>query len=133
MAEIDTKSTEVHRITVMVVDHDQLGAEQAGAAIEAAHYPNDCVSPKVVSTETRSVDWHDDHPLNGRSTCRAALSALFGDAPETTRVAEIRLVAKALYLKLLATAGKLARHEPTDTLEADLARAHAELEKLGVL
>jgi len=54
----------VHRIVVSVVDHDGLGAAEVASVLENARFPNDCIGPRVVSTETREVEWADDHPLN---------------------------------------------------------------------
>lgn len=54
-----------HKITLLVVDFDQLGKDRVLDAIETAKYPNRCISPNVVSCETVDVgDWSDDHPLN---------------------------------------------------------------------
>lgn len=69
--------TRVHRITVIVVDHGDLGFECA-AEIENARYPNDCVNPTVIAVETREVEWSDDHPLNVTARTREAAAALFG-------------------------------------------------------
>lgn len=73
----ETRPTDVHRVTLLVVDHDRLGAAALKTEIESVNFPNDCVSPKVVLVETRRVDWHDGHPLNQRDGWRAAYEALF--------------------------------------------------------
>jgi len=73
----ETIPTEVHRVTLLVVDHDRIGGAAVGRVIENANYPNDCVSPKAITVETRRVDWHDGHPLNQRDGWRAAYDALF--------------------------------------------------------
>jgi hypothetical protein len=54
----------VHKITVLVVDSDGLGADNVKIELENANYPNDCIYPKVVEIDTREVEWSDDHPLN---------------------------------------------------------------------
>jgi hypothetical protein len=64
-------STKVHRIVVSIVDHDELGAAEVASVLESANYPNDCIGPRVVSTDTREVEWADDHPLNRRGWERA--------------------------------------------------------------
>ena len=70
----------IHRLVVLIVDHDDLGAKSAAQELEHAHYPNDCIQPKVMLVETREVDWADgDHPLNGSKTeQRDAFANLFG-------------------------------------------------------
>lgn len=60
----ETQRTRVYRITLIVVDHDECGPEGVASALENARYPNRCISPTVVKTESRVVDWHDGHPLN---------------------------------------------------------------------
>ena len=47
--------TKVHRIALLVVDHDNLGAKDAASEIENARFPNDCLHPTVLSVETRSA------------------------------------------------------------------------------
>ncbi len=80
--------TNVTKVTLWVVDHDNLGEDQIKDILEGTRYPNHCISPYVRSTETKSVEWHDRHPLNvHRHT--AAFDELFGgplsppQAPET--------------------------------------------------
>ena len=70
----------VHRIVLLVVDHDGIGVGEARKVIETARYPNHCISPRVMETATREVEWSDDHPLNGSETERAAFKALFAKA-----------------------------------------------------
>ena len=67
----------VHRVVLCVVDHDRIG-EWLKDMIEDARYPNRCIAPTVMSIETRTVDWTDEHPLNIRSTHAAAFADLFG-------------------------------------------------------
>lgn len=68
---------EVHKIEIMVIDFDNVGADGIKSVIENAHYPNRCISPTIKSIETRAVYWSDDHPLNFRSTCDQAYKDLF--------------------------------------------------------
>jgi NTP pyrophosphatase (non-canonical NTP hydrolase) len=62
--EIETEEVEVFKVVLMVVDHDGLGADQVGGVLEQTRYPNHCMGPVVMHTETREVYWSDDHPLN---------------------------------------------------------------------
>ena len=55
---------EVHKITLSVIDHDNVGADEISALIEMQKYPNWCISPYVVDIQTRWIEWSDDHPLN---------------------------------------------------------------------
>lgn len=80
-----TKDTmKVHRITLTVIDFDELGADGVREVIENASYPNRCVSPSVTTVETRDIGpWSDDHPLNNRSTAAAEMARLFAIFPAT--------------------------------------------------
>lgn len=68
---------QVHKVVVMVVDHDGLGADQVGDVLEHNRYPNHCMGPVVMHTETREVEWSDEHPLNGNGQA-AEFARLFG-------------------------------------------------------
>lgn len=67
----------VHKITLMVVDHDQIGVDQLQQVIENVNYPNDCCAPEVMAIESAEVDWTDLHKINMRATRDAALRELF--------------------------------------------------------
>lgn len=54
----------VHKLVLMVVDFDELGAEEVAETIENQKYPNHCISPQVIERDTREVEWNDSHPLN---------------------------------------------------------------------
>lgn len=77
--------TEVHRIVLYVVDHDQVGATDVREVLEHTHYPNRCIAPRVVSVETQPVEWDDDHPLNMRTTAATAFAELFPVRAEYTQ------------------------------------------------
>jgi len=66
----------VHKVTVMVIDHDGIGAGNVKIVLENARYPNRCISPDVMSIKT-DVEWSDDHPLNNRKTQEKAYWDLF--------------------------------------------------------
>lgn len=69
----------VHKIVLFVVDFDEVGQQGAIEAIENAHYPNRCISPRTISAETADCgDWSDDHPLNKLSTEKDEIRRLFG-------------------------------------------------------
>ena len=69
----------VHKIVLTVVDFDELGADGVRDTLESVHYPNHCISPVVMSVETRDCgEWRDDHPLNNRTTSANELTRLFG-------------------------------------------------------
>jgi hypothetical protein len=71
---------QVHRVTLLIVDHDELGAAAVRNVLETARYPNHCIVPNVLALETRAVEWSDDHPLNQKRTQTAEVERLFRPA-----------------------------------------------------
>ncbi len=72
----------VHRVTLLIVDHDDLGVDALTNVLEDARYPNRCISPTVLAVETREVEWTDDHPLNDTRTTPEQYAAIFESLPE---------------------------------------------------
>lgn len=80
--------TKIHRITLLVVDDYGLGAERVKEVIENQRYPNDCIGPTVLTTETREIEWSDEHPINDARTMAAAVAELFEEeGPDALRSA----------------------------------------------
>ena len=54
-----------HILTVLIIDHDELGAGDVVATLTNAHFPNDCINPMCLDVRTYNIGvWHNDHPLN---------------------------------------------------------------------
>lgn len=70
----------IHKLTILIVDHDNLGAASVKTELECANFANDCIRPKVVEVDTRDVEWSDDHPLNSSKTRDAEFRRLFSVA-----------------------------------------------------
>ena len=52
-------------LTVLIVDHDDVGMSGAADEIENARYGNRCIIPEVVADRKFDIgEWEDDHPLN---------------------------------------------------------------------
>jgi hypothetical protein len=69
---------QIHRITLTIIDFDEIGAESCKEILENVRYPNRCISPSVQSIETREIgEWGDDHPLNHNATANAEIERLF--------------------------------------------------------
>lgn len=69
---------QVHKIEILVIDFDEVGAEGCKEVIENTRYPNRCISPEVKSIQTRDIgEWDDDHPLNHQNTAEAEYRRLF--------------------------------------------------------
>jgi hypothetical protein len=69
--------TQVFKIELLIIDHDGNGPTEIASVLENAHYPNRCISPKVMSISSRDVNWSDEHPLNKRTTMVQAYEELF--------------------------------------------------------
>ena len=70
----------VYKLTVMVIDHDDIGAQAVAEQIQHANYANDCINPEVAAVEVREVEWGDGHPLNSQVKWTAACAELCGKA-----------------------------------------------------
>lgn len=64
--------TKTYLVTLLVVDHDDLGEGETRGVIEHTKYPNYCIHPRVLEMRTQEVLWTDDHPLNGSGWEKAA-------------------------------------------------------------
>lgn len=72
----------VHKLTICIIDHDDVGEEEIRDIIENTRYPNHCISPDIKKFETRDIgEWDDDHPLNQRATCDEFFADLFFKEP----------------------------------------------------
>lgn len=69
--------TRVHRVELLIIDFDNLGASEITTVIECQKYPNRCISPEVKGITTKEIEWTDDHPLNNRNTSDVAYKQLF--------------------------------------------------------
>lgn len=69
----------IHKIVLYVIDFDELGASDIKSEMENINYANDCISPKIVSIETKDIGkWSDKHPLNNPDKCIAEFRKIFG-------------------------------------------------------
>ncbi len=68
-----------YKVTLVIVDLDEVGEDEIHSALENTRYPNRCISPTVLGIEGRDIgEWSDDHPLNLPDTMLAELDRLFG-------------------------------------------------------
>lgn len=67
-----------YKVTLLIIDLDEIGADEVKEVIESARYANRCISPNVVQIESAEIGkWHDDHPLNNTGTSTAEWKRLF--------------------------------------------------------
>lgn len=71
-----------YKVTLLVIDFDELGQDGIEEEIENVRYPNDCLYPTVMAIESRDIgEWSDDHPLNHHATQESEFERLFGVEP----------------------------------------------------
>lgn len=73
---------QITKVTLYVVDHDLMGEFEIKEVIENTKYPNWCISPHVLSVESRSVKWDDGCDFNKTDKCEAAVKELFNQPLE---------------------------------------------------
>ena len=68
-----------HLLQVLVIDHEALGADEVERVLEDANYPNDCIIPHVIKSQSAEIgEWGDDNPLNHSDTQAEEVDRLFG-------------------------------------------------------
>lgn len=71
---------QAHKIEILIIDLDEIGADEIKSVLENTRYPNRCISPEVKSIKTVDIgEWDDDHPLNSFDTADAEYKRLFGE------------------------------------------------------
>lgn len=90
---------QAHKLEVLVIDFDQIGAEGVKDAICTARYRNHCISPSVEAIQTVEIGpWSDDHPLNNSKTCEAEYKRLFERTTSpVSQMTDIEKAAEAIY------------------------------------
>lgn len=55
----------VYKVTLSIIDFDNLGEDEIKNEIENVNYANDCISPSVIDIQSVDIgEWDDSHPLN---------------------------------------------------------------------
>jgi hypothetical protein len=69
---------QVHKLEVMIIDHDGVGAEEIKTILENQRYPNHCIAPYIMKIDSAEIgEWDDDNPLNNRKTMQGEYKRLF--------------------------------------------------------
>ena len=67
-----------YKITLLFIDFDEVGKDEAKYLIESARLPNHIHPGTVMSIEEANIGaWHDDHPLNSQATKAQAFAEIF--------------------------------------------------------
>ena len=69
-----------HKIEILIIDFDEMGADEIKSTIENTSYPNRCMYPDVMNIETVDLgEWNDEHPLNLKDTFEQEYQRLFNN------------------------------------------------------
>ena len=67
-----------YKITLLFLDFDEVGPQEAKSLIENARLPNRIDPGTVMDLQEADIgEWSDDHPLNKRATMAEAFRSLF--------------------------------------------------------
>lgn len=67
-----------YKLEILIIDNDNIGGTNIIEVLENQHYPNYCISPIVKDIVEADIgEWHDDHPLNKKSTYDIEYKRLF--------------------------------------------------------
>lgn len=92
-----------HLLQVLVIDHDHLGVDEVERILEDANYPNDCISPNVIKSQSVEIgEWEDSNPLNYSDTQVKEVDKLF---TQTLRPMEDAPIEKREYVLLFGESG----------------------------
>ena len=90
------------KFTLLFLDHDEVGIEEAQSLIENARLPNHISAGTIVAAEEADIgEWEDDHPLNRLDTLRAEFDRLFPAPASTESEDALRAQIKKLQAQLV--------------------------------
>ena len=72
-----------YKLTLLFVDHDDVGMDGAISLIENAQLPNHISAGTVMEAEDYDIgEWSDDHPLNSDRTMCTEFDRMFNNYGE---------------------------------------------------
>lgn len=76
---VTIKPIKVHKVELLIVDHDDLGSEGVQEQLENVNFPNDCINPHIMKITSKYIgEWNDNHPLNSSVTMFEEYQKPFG-------------------------------------------------------
>jgi hypothetical protein len=76
-----------YKVEVLIINFDELEENEIKDVLENTYYSNHCISPEVLSIESKDIgEWNDDHPLNKKDTRKNEIQRLFEVTKETTKL-----------------------------------------------
>lgn len=68
----------IYKVTIQIIDFDELGEDEIISEIENVNFPNDCLHLQVRDIESRELgEWDDELPINQTTTAEAEFWRLF--------------------------------------------------------
>ena len=72
-----------HKITLLVIDFDELGAGEINTVLENQRFPNDCINLQIMKVKTVDIgEWDDSHPLNHHEKMEGEFNRIFAERTE---------------------------------------------------
>jgi hypothetical protein len=69
-----------YKVELLIINHDNLSANDIISELEVISYPNDCISQRVIGMKGADIgDWSNDHPLNIFSKYKDAVQVITWD------------------------------------------------------
>lgn len=73
----------VYKVELLIIDFDQLGANEIKDVFKSTRYPNHCIHPNIMNIEERDIgEWDDKLPINNKDTIKSEYERLFGKSYE---------------------------------------------------
>jgi hypothetical protein len=125
--------TTVHKLEVLIIDHDDVGRAEIKEILEGASYPNDCINPYILNIDTREVEWADSHPLNFKTTMQQEVERLFSTpAPAAPNPAKDTILGMILDKQARAKEEEEKRRAVIVSFIAELDEEVCALKSLGI-
>ncbi len=69
-----------YKIELLIIDHDEIGAEGIIIELENTKYSNRCINSEVKKVVEKDIgNWHDNHPFNFKDKSTEEYERLFNE------------------------------------------------------
>jgi len=67
-----------YKLEILIVNHDELTADEIVSELESSRFTNRCINPQVMGIAEADIgEWDNDHPLNRVDLQYAEYNRLF--------------------------------------------------------
>lgn len=69
-----------YRLEILIIDFEELGANNIIEEMQNANFANDCINPQVMKIQEADIGlWSDEHLLNHSDTNKVEFNRLFDE------------------------------------------------------